>query len=130
MSLHYTALITLLTVLLQIWIVVLVGQARAKYGVKAPAIIGNEDFERTLRVQANTVESLLMFLPALWLCAIYLGDCWAAGGGLLWLLGRVLYVLGYRREAKQRELGFTVSSVAIVALVLAGGYGLLRAWMA
>jgi len=126
MNLHYTALVTLLTVLLQIWILFLVGLARTKYGVKAPAIIGNEDFERTLRGQANTIESLLMFLPSLWLCAIYLGDCWAAGGGLLWLLGRVLYVLGYRREARQRELGFTLSSVAILALVLAAGYGLLR----
>lgn len=130
MSLHYTALVTLLTVLLQIWTMTLVGLARSKYGVKAPAIIGNEDFERTLRGQANTLESLLMFLPSLWLCAIYLGDCIAAGIGLVWLLGRVLYVLGYRREAKQRELGFTVSSLAIVALALTGGYGLLRTLLA
>lgn len=126
MNLHYTALVTLLTVLLQIWIMVLVGRARAKYGIKPPAIIGNEDFERTLRVQANTVESLLMFLPSLWLCAIYLGDCWAAAGGALWLVGRVLYGLGYQLEAKKRSMGFLISFLAIVGLFLAGGFGLLR----
>lgn len=130
MSLHYTALVTLLTVLLQIWIMVMVGRARGKYGVKAPAIIGNEHFERTLRVQANTVESLLMFLPALWLCAIYLGDCWAAAGGALWLVGRVLYALGYQHEASKRSAGFAISSLAILALTLAGLFAVLRTLLA
>lgn len=124
MNYHYTALVVFLTVLLQIWILARVGRARARFGVPAPATTGHPDFERHLRVQANTVESLLMFLPALGLCAIYLGDNWAAAGGALWLVGRVLYALGYSREAKQRETGFLISAVAIVGLLLGSGYGL------
>lgn len=130
MPYHYTALILLLTVLLQVWILARVGRARARYAVPAPAVTGHPDFERHLRVQANTVENLLMFLPALGLCAFYLGDRWAAAAGAVWLVGRVLYAVGYSREAKQRETGFTISAVAIVALLLGGGYGLLNALLA
>ena len=75
-------------------------RARGKFGVKLPAISGNPDFERVFRVQMNTLEWMPIFLPSLWLFAIYIGDGIAAGLGLVWVIGRILYVIGYARAVK------------------------------
>ena len=128
----YVALVTLLALLLYIWMMMRVGAARAKYGVEAPAITGNEDFERVFRVHANTLENLVIFLPSLWLFAIYLNqDLIASGLGAVWIVGRVLYMLGYSKAAKSRSAGFGISALAVLALLLGalGGvvWGLLKA---
>ena len=92
---HFTALITCLAILVYAYASILVSQARQKFGVKLPAISGNPDFERVFRAHMNTLEWLPMFLPSLWLFAIYIGDGIAASLGLVWIVGRILYILGY-----------------------------------
>ena len=113
---HLTALVTCLTLLFYFLISFQVGKARATFGIKAPAITGNPDFERVFRVQMNTLEWLPVFLPALWLFAIYVSDAIAAALGVVWILGRVLYVIGYSKAANKRGPGFAVQAGAAVLL--------------
>ena len=51
------ALITLLTVLLISVAMYLVGKARARHGIEAPATTGNPEFERVFRAHQNTLEA-------------------------------------------------------------------------
>src|SRR3954471_16725178 len=113
---HFTAFVTLLAVLVYFYSSILVSRARGKFGVKLPAISGNPDFERVFRAQMNTLEWMPIFLPSLWLSAIYVGDGIAAGIGLVWVIGRILYVLGYARAVKDRGPGFAIQALAAIAL--------------
>ena len=115
---HFTALVTVLALMLYLYMSVRVSQARGKFGVKAPAITGNADFERIFRVQMNTLEWMPIFLPALWLFAIYLSDPIAAAIGVVWIAGRVLYLIGYSKEASKRGRGFAIQAFASIALWL------------
>jgi glutathione S-transferase len=83
MTVIYTAAVTLLALLLYLVIGLNVGEARIKYKVRAPAVAGNEHFERAYRVQMNTLEQLAFFIPSMWLCALYLSDIAAAAGGVV-----------------------------------------------
>ena len=121
------ALITVLTVFLQVWMMMIVGRARGKFGIEAPAITGNPDFERAFRVQANTLESTMMFLPALWVFATYVSNSWGAILGAVWLVGRAWYAIGYQQSAAARSKGFLVSIGSIAILALGGIYGVIRA---
>ena len=120
------ALLTLLTVLLLMVLMGLVGRARGRYGVKAPSTTGPEGFERTFRVQMNTQESALMFLPALWTAAAFSLPWLAAVFGAIWLLARVWYAVAYIDPAKSRAAPFVLSLLALLALVGQGLWGL--AW--
>ncbi|SDO37655.1 MAPEG family protein [Afipia sp. GAS231] len=113
---HFTALVTCLAILVYAYASILVSQARGKFGVKLPAISGTPDFERVFRAQMNTLEWLPMFLPSLWLFAIYIGDTFAAGLGLVWVIGRVLYVHGYAQAVEKRGPGFFIQALANTAL--------------
>jgi glutathione S-transferase len=113
---HFTALVTLLAILIYFYSSILVSRARGKFGVKLPAIAGNPDFERVFRAQMNTLEWLPIFLPALWLFAIYVSDDVAAALGLVWVAGRILYVRGYARAVAKRRLGFYIQALATIAL--------------
>ena len=115
---HFTALVTLLAILFYFYTSILVSRARRKFGVKLPAISGNADFERVFRAQMNTLEWMPIFLPALWLFAIYVNDPIAAAIGLVWIVGRILYVLGYAKATEKRGPGFAIQSVAAIALWL------------
>jgi glutathione S-transferase len=115
------ALITVLALMLYLWQSLRVGSARGRLGVEAPATTGNPEFERHYRIQANTLEGLIIFLPALWLSAIYIDDRFAAALGLVWIVGRVLYTLGYAREAKARGPGFGIQAIAMLILLLGSG---------
>lgn len=115
---HFTALITCLAILFYFFTSVQVAQARTAYGVKAPAISGHPDFERVFRVQMNTLEWMPIFLPSLWLFAIYIGDGSAAALGLIWIIGRILYMIGYSRAAGKRGPGFGIQATACIALWL------------
>ena len=125
---HYpfTVAALLLALLVYVWAAYRVGRARATFGVKAPACSGDENFERVFRAQQNTVEQMIFFLPLLALAAWLWGDRAAAIYGLVWSLGRILYVEGYAREAGKRELGFMLSGL-LSLLVLVGLLGTL-AW--
>ena len=103
------------------------GRARGRYGVKAPATTGHEMFERAYRVQMNTLEMLVIFLPATYLAARYWSGAWVAGLGVVYLVGRVIYARAYLSDPASRSLGFGIS--AFPALVLLGG-GLVGALLA
>jgi len=119
---HFTALVTLLAILAYFYSSILVSRARGKFGVKLPAISGHPDFERVFRAQMNTLEWLPIFLPSLWLFAIYISDGIAAAIGLVWVIGRVLYVFGYARAVKDRSRGFAIQALAAIALWV-GAFG-------
>jgi glutathione S-transferase len=112
-------LATLLALAVFIWTIFLVGQARGRYGIAAPACTGNEDFERHFRVQMNTQEQLLLLLPALWLCAIWVGELYAGIGGLVWCIGRIIYVVTYLRDPKSRSIGFALTALPTLAMMVA-----------
>jgi glutathione S-transferase len=116
------AIVTILALLLYFIMGLRVGQARSKYGVAAPAISGNADFERIYRVQANTLEWLPIFLPAMWLFALYWDERVAAGLGVVWIVGRFLYMTGYAREASARGTGFGIQALA-TGVLLFGALG-------
>jgi uncharacterized MAPEG superfamily protein len=105
----------------------LVGRARTKYGVKAPATTGHPDFERTNRVHINTLENLITFIPTVWLFAQYVDARWAAGLGFLFVIGRAVYAAGYLQAAEKRHVGSGISGLANLALLLGALYGVIRA---
>jgi glutathione S-transferase len=115
------ALVTVVALMLFAWQGIRVGSARSRYGVEAPATTGHPDFERHFRVHANTLEGLMQFLPSLWLFAIFLNDWIAAGLGAVWIIGRIVYTIGYTRQASQRGLGFGIQALAGMALLLGAG---------
>ena len=95
-----------------------VGQARVKHKVMPPATSGPEPFECALRVQQNTLEQLVFFLPAFWLAALMGSESWACLLGFIWVGARVAYGVGYRRAPGLRGPGFGISFLASVALVV------------
>ena len=99
---HFTALVTCLAILFYFLTSVWVVRARGTYRIKLPAISGNPDFERVFRVQMNTLEWMPIFLPSLWLSAIYISDAIATLLGLVWIAGRILYMTGYSQAAAKR----------------------------
>ncbi|UPT87338.1 MAPEG family protein [Bradyrhizobium barranii subsp. apii] len=113
---HLTALVTLLAIALYMFTCINVSRSRTKTGVKAPAMSGHPDFERAFRIQANTLEWMPVFLPALWLFAIYIGDASAAGIGAVWIIGRIVYFIGYSQAAAKRGPGFAIQGIAAIAL--------------
>lgn len=123
------ALVTLLNVLLLFGTMFIVGRARGKYAIKAPAVSGHPAFDCAYRVQMNTIEASVMFLPALWLAARYGFGTWAGIAGLVWLLGRVWYAAAYLRDPAKRGGGFGVSMLGWAALVVMAGIGVVRAML-
>lgn len=124
------ALVTLLTVLLLFGTMFVTGKARGRYDIKAPAISGHPGFERAYRVQMNTIENTVMFLPVLWLAATHgFGGLWAGVAGLVWLVGRSWYALAYLNDPTSRGGGFVVSMLGWAALVVMSGIGVVRAMM-
>src|SRR5882672_200288 len=103
---NYTALVTLAAVALYFYTGLMVAQARQKFGVVVPATSGHADFERVFRVQQNTLEWMPIFLPPLWLFALYVSDWGAAALGLVWIVGRIMYIRGYSEAAEKRHKGF------------------------
>jgi glutathione S-transferase len=125
---QWPALVTWLTLILLAALAADVARARARYGVRAPATTGNEQFERVFRVQMNTLENALLFLPALWLGAWYWNPAWAGACGAVWLAGRVWYAWAYARNPARRGAGFNVSMAGLVALLAGSALGWARAF--
>ncbi|MGZ5874993.1 MAG: MAPEG family protein [Bradyrhizobium sp.] len=113
---HFTALVTCLAILCYFFTSIQVAKARAAFGIKAPATIGSPDFERVFRVQMNTLEWMPIFLPSLWLFAIYISDPIAAALGVVWIAGRILYMTGYAHAAEKRGRGFGIQASAAIIL--------------
>ena len=126
---HLSALVTLLTVLLLFACMAVVGRARGKYGIKAPAVSGHPQFERAYRVQMNTLEASVMFLPTLWLATQFGFGGWAGIAGLVWIAGRIWYALAYLRDPAKRGPGYGVGMLAWFALLLMAAFGVGRAML-
>jgi glutathione S-transferase len=101
-----------------------VGMARGKYGIQAPAITGNPEFERHFRVQQNTLEQLIVFIPAIlafsWMAESigWPGNYIASGLGVIWLIGRFLFASSYVRDPGSRTLGFMMTFFPSALMVL------------
>jgi len=122
---NYAALVTILAVSFYLYTGAAVAKARARYGVKAPATSGHPDFERMFRIQMNTLEWMPVFLPSLWLFAIYVNDIAAAVLGVLWIFGRILYFKGYAAAAEKRGRGFGVQALAAGILLIGALAGII-----
>lgn len=119
------SLITALSLLLYQILAFNVGQARKKYKVLPPQIAGDPDFERVLRVQQNTLEQMVFFLPALWLFSFYVSPLWGAVIGAVWLLGRIAYAWGYYQAAEKRAIGFGISVISASVLLIGAIAGII-----
>jgi glutathione S-transferase len=113
----WTALVTIAALLVYFYMGLRVGQGRGKYGIAAPAVSGHPDFERTFRIHANTLEWMPLFLVSLWLFSFYWNDIAAAAIGVVWIVGRILYLTGYSKAAEARSRGFGVQALATGALL-------------
>jgi len=123
------ALVALLALIEYFILGALVGRFRGKL-VPAPAMTGPPDFERTLRAQLNMGERLVLFLPALYLSAQYNNNFWTWVIGLVWVVGRALYSIGYISSVERRVPGAILSGLSELVLLVMAGYGVIRALMA
>lgn len=123
----FVAAVTAAAVLQFFWFGILVGRARARYNVQPPAITGNEVFERYFRVQQNTLEQLVIFIPSIWIFATYVNATVAAVLGAVFVVGRQLYQLGYVADPKKRFAGFGLSALPNLVLALGGLAGAVAA---
>ena len=119
-----TTAVTLVALGLYMFILFNVGRARGKYGIAAPAVHGSEAFERVHRVQVNTTEQMVLFLPLLWLSAVLVGDLFAGVIGIIWPVARLAYALAYYRDAKRRSAGFMIGMLVDAVLFAGAIFGL------
>lgn len=117
---NYIHIVTLLALMQYFYFGFCVARARAKYGVYAPAVSGNEHFERAFRIQANTLEQMVVFLPALYIAAFYWNEILIAAIGAVYLAGRFLYRRAYTADPKTRAAGFLLTVAPTFILMAAG----------
>lgn len=123
--LPWPSLITISALALYLILTINVSRARAKYKVAAPQISGDPAFERVFRVQQNTLEQLVLFLPALWLFSQFVSPIWGAGVGVIWLVGRILYAWSYYQAAEKRTIGFGIGSLSTLVLIVGALVGII-----
>jgi len=126
-----TALVTILAIILYFFMGMKVSQMRSKHNIKAPATTGAPEFDRAFRVQMNTLEHLPVFIPLMWLAAIYFSPFpWVVPAlGVVWVIGRAMYMDGYLKAPDKRGPGFGISSVAEILLLLLALVGVINAWI-
>src|SRR5579862_6558909 len=115
---YYPALVTLLIALVYFWMALMVARTHSRTGILAPVMTGDPVLERTYRAHVNTLEWMPIALPSMWLFAIYWSPTVAALLGLLWIVGRVIYFIGYMRKPTGRFPGFFIQATAAFALLL------------
>ena len=128
-ALILTAAVTLLAVAISLAFAIGVVRARRRTQIDAPTMSGSPDLERALRIQGNTVEQIALFLPSLWLAALYFQGWWAPILGLIWCLGRIIYAYVYGNH-KSRFPGFALTIFPTIILWLLALVGLFDAWSA
>lgn len=124
------SIITVLSLLVYFATTINVGRVRAKYNIKPPAMTGDPNFECAVRVQQNTLEQLVFFLPLLWIFSYYISAFWGLILGGFWILGRIIYALGYYQAPEKRTPGFGISSLSSLALLGGAIAGLVLAFSA
>jgi glutathione S-transferase len=115
----WVQLVTLAAIAQFFFFGLLVSLARTRLNVPAPATTGEPVFERYFRVQMNTLETLVVLLPSLWIAASVWSPQWAAGIGAVYLLGRQVYLRDYVRDPRRRSLGYALSAGPAMLLLLA-----------
>lgn len=124
------AIVTALALLQYFWLGYFVSAARVRHDIKAPATSGHPEFDRAFRVHMNTLEQLMVLLPALWLFGWYVHALIGALIGLLFIAGRFIYQAGYMKDPASRRPGSMVSGVAMVVLLVGGLIGAAVSWIA
>lgn len=124
---NYVDLVAVLAIIQLVFFGVMVGRARGRYGIKAPATSGHEMFERAYRVQMNTLELMVALLPALFIAAKYWPQPYVAGAGAVYLVGRLIYWRSYSAAPASRGLGFALSMIPILALLIGTLLAMVRA---
>jgi glutathione S-transferase len=127
-----TAVVTVLAVLMYFWTGFRVGGMRGKHDIKAPATTGHPEFDRAYRVQMNTLEHIVMFLPLLWLSNAYFHMFPYITGalGLVWIVGRIIYAVAYMADPSKRGFGFMVAGIALLGLLITTIIGLVQTFLA
>ncbi len=115
---EYCVIVTVLALLQYAWFGIQVGSMRAQHQVKAPAMTGPPQFERTVRVHYNTLEQLVLFLPALWMFAYFVEPLWGAAFGVVYLIGRFIYRAAYLKDPAGRSTGFTLTVVPSAVMLV------------
>ena len=115
---RWTAIVTIVALLVYIWMGLQVASARGKSEIEAPAMTGHPLLERANRVHINTLEWLPIFLAGLWLFALSWNDKVAAGLGVAWIVGRLLYSTGYMADPAKRSTGFLIQALVCLVLLL------------
>jgi uncharacterized MAPEG superfamily protein len=123
------AIITALALIQYFWFGYFVAQARIRHGINAPATSGHPEFDRSLRIQQNTLEQLLVFLPGLWIFGWYVHALTAALLGLLFIAGRFVYRKSYLADPSSRTLGFAIGALATAVLLIGGAIGAFVSWI-
>ncbi len=128
----WSAIVTILVILLYFFMGSVVGRMRGRHNIAAPAVTGHPEFERAFRVHANTLEQLVLFLPLLWLATVlYRNVAWLpALFGLIFLIGRVVYMQRYMSEPKSRGPGILIGMLAMLGLLVLAIVGIVQDWTA
>jgi len=121
----FVAFVTLLLIMQYLYFMAMVGMARGSTGVQAPAMTGDPLFERSLRVQLNTLEQLMITLPAMWVCATYFSATFAGIMGLVFFIGRFVYRSAYLADPTTRGTGMMIGFSANLALLLTALWGVI-----
>jgi glutathione S-transferase len=129
-SVLVTAGITILALILYMVTGIRAGKMREKHDIRAPAVTGHPEYERAYCIQMNTLESMPVFLPALWLAAIYFTriPLLAPAIGLVWIVGRIIYMQAYMADPSKRSLGFQIALLSVIALLLLAIAGIIMTW--
>ena len=120
------AIVTILALAQFMLFSIQVGSMRGKHGVKAPAVTGHPEFERMFRVQQNTMEQLVAFIPALWIYAYLVNPFWGAAIGLVFIIGRFIYRASYVKDPNSRGIGFTLTFLPTAVMLV---WGLVNAFL-
>lgn len=128
-EMKYTALVTIAATLFTLIVSLRVGGMRPKKHIDAPATTGDEEFERAFRVHYNTIEQLVIFLPALWLAVAVLGDTWTGAIGAVWVIGRIIYSRAYMADPSGRAPGIVITMLPTAVLTGAALWGVIKAFM-
>jgi glutathione S-transferase len=123
----FPALVSALALLLYVACFAVAGRARHRYDIKAPSVTGAPEFERAFRIQQNTLEQLVWFIPALWLFALYVSPSWSGIIGLVWIAGRAYYARSYYRDPEARGPGFLIGFASAAVLLVGALIGILVA---